>query len=150
MAYSAQSDLEEQISEDELVQLTDDAGSASVDSSVITRAVADADAEIDSYCGSRYTVPFSPVPVIIRKFSVDMAIYNLFSRRSLKIPEERQKRYENAIRFLRDLAKGLISLGADSPSEPSDGLPQATRTKADRAFSLGKTSDGSVGSLDNY
>ena len=151
MAYSTQTDLEEQISQADLIELTDDAGSDSVDTSAVARAIADADAEIDSYCGSRYTMPFSPVPVIIRKFSVDMAIYNLFSRRSImKLPEERQKRYDNAIRFFRDLAKGLISLGADAPSEPSDGLPQATRTKDDRIFTTGKNSTGSTGTLDNY
>jgi phage gp36-like protein/phage gp37-like protein len=111
MAYRTQTDLEEQISQTELVELTDDAGSGAVDTSALNRAIADADAEIDSYCGGRYAMPFSPVPVIIRKFSVDMAIYNLFARRSvLKIPEDRQKRYDNAVRFFRDLAKGLISL----------------------------------------
>jgi len=151
MAYSTQSDLEEQISQAELIELTDDAGSGSTDASAIERAITDADAEIDSYCGSRYTMPFSPTPVIIRKYSVDMAIYNLFSRRSaLNVPDDRQKRYDNAIRFLRDVAKGMISLGADAPSEPSDGLPQATKTKDDRVFSLGRTSDGSVGTLDDY
>ncbi len=151
MPYSVQADLEEQISQADLVELTDDAGSGAVDTSAVARAIADADAEIDSYCGSRYTMPFSPVPVIIRKLSVDMAIYNLFSRRSImKLPEERQKRYDNAIRFFRDLAKGLISLGADAPSEPSDGLPQATRRSDDRIFSQGKNSTGSVGTLDNY
>jgi phage gp36-like protein len=151
MAYSTQTDLEEQISQAELIELTDDAGSGSVDTSAVARAIADSDAEIDSYCGSRYTMPFAPVPVMIRKLSVDIAVYNLFSRRVLlKIPEDRQKRYDNAIRFLRDVSKGLISLGADAPAEPSDGLPQATRTKDDRIFSLGKASDGSAGTLDNY
>jgi phage gp36-like protein len=151
MAYSTQTDLEEQISQAELIELTDDAGSGSVDASAVARAIADADAEIDSYCGGRYTLPFLPVPVMIRKLSVDIAVYNVFSRRALlKIPDERQKRYDNAIRFLRDMSKGLISLGADAPVEPSDGLPQATRTKDDRIFTLGKKSDGSSGSLDNY
>ncbi len=151
MAYSIQTDIEEQISQDELIELTDDAGSGSVDSSVVARAIADADAEIDSYCATRYSVPFDPVPVIIRKLSVDIAIYNLFARRSvLKVPEERQKRYDNAIRFLRDIAKGWISLGADAPSEPATGKAKATRTKDDRIFTTGKTSDGSTGTLDSY
>jgi len=151
MAYSAQADLEEQLSGTELIELTDDAGAGEVDTSALARAIADADAEIDSYCAARYTTPFSPVPVMIRKLSVDIALYNLFSRRSaLKIPEERQKRYDNAVRFLRDVAKGLISLGADAPSEPTDGKPQAARAKGDRVFTLGKSSDGSSGTLDNY
>lgn len=151
MGYCTQADIEGQLDRADLIALTDDNGIGSADAAAVARAIADADAEIDSYCGSRYTVPFSPVPVIVRKFSVDMAIYHLFSRRSvLKIPEERQKRYDNAIRFLRDAAKGLITLGADAPAEPGDGLPQATRTKDDRKFTIGKTSNGSAGTLDNY
>jgi phage gp36-like protein len=149
MAYSTQADLAEQVSEAELTELTDDVGAGIVDASVAVRALADADGEIDSYCGSRYTVPFMPVPVMIRKLAVDIALYNLYTRRAiLKMPEERQKRYDNAIRFLRDLAKGLIALGADSPAEPNGGKSQATTTKPDRIFSTGKS--GSVGTLDNY
>jgi len=151
MAYSTQTDIEEQISQEELVELTDDSGGGGVSASVVERAIADADAEIDSYCAVRYSVPFDPVPAIIRKISVDIAIYHLFSRRSvIKVPEERQKRYDNAIRFLRDVSRGLISLGADTPSEPVTGKVQTTRTKDDRVFTLGKTSDGSAGTLDNY
>ena len=54
MAYSTQTDLLEQITEDELIQLTDDADAGAVDSDAVTRAIVDADAEIDGYCGSRY------------------------------------------------------------------------------------------------
>lgn len=150
MPYSTQSDLLEQLEENVLIQLTDDSGSGEVDVSAVDRAIADADAEIDSYCGTRYTVPFSPVPVMIRKLSVDIAIYNLFSRRALDVADERQQRYDNAIRFLRDLAKGLISLGADAPAEPDDSLPQASRDKEDRIFTIGRKSTGSSGTLDNY
>jgi len=67
MSYSAQSDLLEQISEDKLIQLTDDLDAGTIDTDVITRAIADADAQIDSYCGKRYNVPFSTVPTMIRK-----------------------------------------------------------------------------------
>ena len=150
MSYCTQTDLEEQIEPDDLIALTDDDGTGAVDTTVIARAIADADAEIESYCGTRYSLPFSPVPAMIRKVSVDISIYNLHSRRNLKIPEERQKRYDNVIRFLRDLAKGLISLGSDAPAEPDNGLPQASTVKTDKIFTTGKSSDGSAGSLDNY
>jgi len=150
MSYCIQSDLVEQIQENELIELTDDAGAGTVDTSVVARAIADADAEIDSYC-ARYTLPFLPVPVMIRKVSVDVAIYNLFSRRSLiKLDDPRQKRYDNAIRFLRDVSKGVTTLGADAPAESVDGQPQATRDAADRIFTMGRSSAGTSGSLDNY
>lgn len=149
MAYCIQSDLLEQIDEDKLIQLTDDADAGTVDADVVTRAIADADAEIDSYCGSRYDVPFTTVPAIIRKTSVDIAIYNLYARRKGP-PDDRQKRYDNAVRFLRDVSRGLVSLGADAPSTDDDSGPETTTTKSDRAFSIGRSSDSSVGTLDNY
>lgn len=149
MAYSLQADLLEQISEDKLTQLTDDDDTGSIDSDVITRAIADADAEIDGYAGTLYDVPFSPVPVSIRKRSVDIAIYNLYARRK-GAPEDRRIRYNDAIRFLKDLSKGIVTVGADGPAVDADGRPEATTTKSDRIFSVGRDSDSSVGSLDNY
>jgi len=149
MSYSAQADLTEQISEDKLTQLTDDADAGSIDADAVTRAIADADAEIDGYCATRYTVPFSPVPVLIRKISVDIAIYNLYARRT-SVPEDRQKRYTDAIRFLKDVAKGIATLGNDEPTDDSDSGPEATVTKSDRIFSVGRDSDSSTGTLDNY
>lgn len=152
MAYSIQTDLEEQISQMELIELTDDAGSSSVDTSALARAIADADAEIDAYCSGRYTTPFVSVPAMIRKLSVDIAIYNLFSRRSLKIPEDRKMRYDNAIRFLRDISKGTSTLGEDAAVsiQGADGQACATRTVSDRIFSIGRASESSSGTLDNY
>ncbi len=137
MAYSTQSDLLEQISEDKLIQLTDDLDAGTIDADVITRAIADADAQIDSYCGTRYEVPLSPVPVVVRKLSVDIAIYNLYARRK-GVPEDRQKRFEDAIRFLKDVSKGIATLGADEPADDSDSGPEATTVKTDRVFTSDK------------
>lgn len=149
MAYCTQSDLTEQMSTDELVQLTDDTGAGAVDISVAVRAIADADAEIDGYCATRYAVPFATVPALIRKVSVEIAIYNLYARRQ-GAPEDRRRRYEDAVRWLKDVARGVVALGADAPAEASDGGPETTVAKRDRIFSLGRASDGSSGSLDNY
>lgn len=151
MAYTVKTDILEQISEAELIQLTDDVGAGSVDDAVVTRAIADADAEIDSYCGSRYTVPLSPVPARVRQLSVDIAVYHLYARRAGTLPEERKTRYQDAVRFLRDVASGKASiLGVDAPAEVTDSGPRATTVKSDRVFSRGRASDGSTGSLDNY
>ena len=150
MSYSTQDDILNLTDETSLIQLTDKANIGAIDAAKVTRAIADADATIDSYCQSRYPIPLSPVPDKIRQISVDIAIYNLYSISDLGMPDVRKDRNKDAISFLRDVSKGLISLGADAPAEPGDGLPQATRTKDDRILSLGKTSDGSAGTLDNY
>jgi len=137
MAYSTETDILDQLDEDILIQLTDDADTGEVDDDKVSRAIADADAEIDSYCGVRHTVPFSTVPAVILKLSVDIAIYNLYARRK-GAPEDRKTRYDNAIRFLKDVAKGLATLGGDDP----DGTPPESHKpdidQADRIFTRDK------------
>lgn len=134
MPYCTQTDILEQLSQDELIGLTDDAGAGVVDASVVARAVADADAEIDSYAAGRYTVPFSPVPAMIRKTSVEIAIYNLFSRRR-GAPDSRRQRYDASTRFLRSLANGEVTLGSDSPGASTDDGIAASVSSDDRIFS---------------
>lgn len=149
MAYSTIDDIKEQIPEDELLQLTDDDALEEIDASVVDRAIADADAEVDSYCAERYTVPFEPVPLLVRKYSVIIAIYNLFMRRG-DIPADRETNYNNAVKFLQNAAKGIVSLGADAPAETTQDTVGVTTNKSDRTFSTGRDSDSSNGSLDNY
>jgi len=122
--YATQADILEQLDEDTLIQLTDDADTGAVDDDMVTRAIADADAEIDGYCGKRYSVPFSTVPAIIRKFAVDIAIYNLYARRK-GAPEDRKDRYTSALKFLAGVSKGIISLGENDPdSTPASNAPE--------------------------
>jgi len=149
MAYCTFNDIKEQLPEDELTQLTDDSGAGTFDPLIVDRAIADADAEINGYCGERYTVPFDPVPAVIRKFSVDISIYNLFSRRQ-GADEDRRNRYRDAIRFLQNLSKGFVTLGVDAPVEIAQDTVSVTTTKNDRIFSMGRSSDNSIGSMDNY
>jgi len=121
MAYCTQNDILHQLDEDSLIQLTDDEGTGAVDQDVLNRAIADADATIDAYCQGRYSIPLSSVPGMIRQISVDIAIYNLYSRRGDVIPDIRRDRYNNAIRFLEKVAEGKIQLGASSPAPESTG-----------------------------
>ena len=149
MPYATKADILEQLDEDILVQLTDDTDMGVVGEDAVVRAIADADAVIDGYCGTRYAVPFTDVPVIIRKLAVDIAIYNLYARRK-GAPEDRKARHENAVKLLRDVSLGKITLGGDAPAEDTDSGPEVTTKKSDRIFSTGKSSDGSAGTLDNY
>lgn len=115
MAYSAQSDILDQMDEDVLIQLTDDDDAGVVDTDVVTQKIADADALIDGYCGARYSVPFTTVPALVLKFSVDIAIYNLYGRRK-GAPEDRRNRFKEAVDFLKGVAAGNNSLGENDPA----------------------------------
>lgn len=121
MAYSIQSDILDQLDEDSLIQLTDDEDAGTVDTDKVTRAIADADSTIDSYCQDRYSIPLSPVPDKIRQISVDIAIYNLFSRRGDTAPDIRIERHKEAIKFLEQVNAGKIKLGAATPAPVNTG-----------------------------
>lgn len=78
------------------------------------KAIEDADAEIDGYLSKRYSVPFDPIPKTLNKFSKDIATYNLVSRSGID-ESDREKtyltRYNSAISFLTNVAKGIIDIG---------------------------------------
>jgi hypothetical protein len=86
MPYCTESDILTEISEAELIGLTDDESTGAVIDAVVTAAIAKADALIDSYCGQVETVPFTTVPDIVQQHSVTIAIYFLYARRSA-VPE---------------------------------------------------------------
>ena len=139
MAYCTQDDISPaQLDEDILVQLTDDDGDGDVVDDPVDRAIADAGAEIDAYCMGRYTVPLSPVPAMIRRIAVDMAIYHLYSRRG-DPPGNRVDRYKNAIRFLEKVSTGGITLGVAEPTVSDSTQPVRVSTdKDDRTFTMAK------------
>ena len=91
-------------------------------------AIGDADAEIDGYLMKRYPVPMSPVPAVIRKYSKDIAVYNLVSRTGINESERENNyltRYKNAISFLSKVAKGeadLVKEGTDLSMAAATGF----------------------------
>lgn len=136
MPYSTVDDIKKMLPEELIVQLTDDEATGSINQPRVDEAIAQADSEIDSYCGERYSVPFSTVPDIVKKLSVDIAIYNLYSRLVRDMPEVRSERYRSSIRQLEAIAKGNVSLGADpAPSAHSEGRAETNRQADENAFS---------------
>ncbi len=147
MSYSAENDILLRLDEETLINLTDDAGTGTANTAVVIQAITDADALIDSYVGSVYAVPLTTVPDIVKEISVDIAIYNLYSRRTDTIPDIRKDRFNNAIKYLQDIAGSKISLQGLTISS---GAIYVNTVKSDRAFTIGKDSDGSIGTLDDY
>jgi len=118
--------------------------SANVDTRV-DRAIENADAVIDAYLGSRYTIPITTVPDMIRAISVDLALWNLYSRRSQTFPKEvediRRVRYEKAIEALKDIATGKISVGLE-PAPSGNDRNDATVKSFDEYYDPDTTAAG--------
>lgn len=136
MPYCTVEDIKGQLDERDLVQLTDDDDTGVVDLDHVNQAITDADAEINGYLGTRYAVPLDPVPAVIGKYAVDIAIYNLESRRR-GASESRKERYDNAIGYLRLVAKGTVTLGVNDPEDtPRESeAPKLASSNPPRVFS---------------
>jgi phage gp36-like protein len=135
MSYCTLDDIKNDISEAELIQLTDDEGTGTIDETKVADAIADADSEIDTYLRGRYDLPLDPVPRILKKLSVGIALYYLFHRRQIQ-NEAIKERYDNAVRLLARIAKGEVHLvEADGDAVAEEGGPQASKTEDDRVFS---------------
>ena len=123
MAYCTQNDLLTMIPLKELAELTADSGDTP-DSQVVDEAISRADAEIDSYLGMRHTLPLTTLPDQVKGLSIDMALYHLYSRRSVA-PTVRRQKYEAAISFLKLVAEGeAVVEDVDGDSSPEGGQVQ--------------------------
>lgn len=136
MPYSLKANLLTEISKDELIGLTDDENAGIINEVRVTAAIAKADGIIDSYCGQVETVPFTTVPDVIKQHSITIAIYFLYSRRSVA-PEIRKENYKDAISHLKDISNGKASLPPITEDDVS-GEPQTSRTEDDKTFTKDK------------
>lgn len=142
MPYCTLDDIKKLLPEDILVQLTDDEGNGIVNQERVDEAIAQADAEINSYCAVKYSTPFAVTPDLVKKCSVDIAIYNIYSRKLEEIPQTRTDRYRNAIRQLEGISRGTVSLGEDPPPPAaSQGSERPDITGSGRIFTRSKMED---------
>lgn len=124
MTYATRQDLIDRFGEDELIGLTSRHGALAIDEDVLSRALVDADAEINGYLAGRYSLPLEHVPTILPRLAADIARYRLQEDR---VTEAVATRYKDAVAFLRAVAKGevLLGLDADGQQAPSAGAVPA-------------------------
>lgn len=145
MPYSTQSDITDiELTEKELVALTDDTKVGTVDAAKVTAAIAKADAEIDGYCRARYTVPFSPVPTEIKFLSATMAVYWLARRRS-SVTNSMLDKYTKALARLKAISEGKYTLSGATVKSDGTGIASTIDSSAKQTFTRTKTDkDGNV------
>lgn len=117
MAYATQADLVERFGEAELAQVADMIGAGEADATVIARALADADAEIDAALIGRYALPLATVPVLLTRVACDLARESLYADHPTEEVTNRAKRVRE---LLKGIAQGMMRLDvAAAPNEQS-------------------------------
>jgi phage gp36-like protein len=112
--------------EDDLVALTDDNDVGEIDDAVLDGAIARAEGTFASYAAAKYDLPidlddYPDVAGTVRGVLVALVTYYLNAppRRQGNLDAIRTQ-YDDAMRWLRDLAKGDVTLGS-VPAPPASG-----------------------------
>ena len=134
MSYCVLSDIE--APEEELIQLTDDAGLGVIDETIVDKALSHAGELVDGYLRGRYLLPLSPVPGLLVNLAATITLRRLYARRSaVKVPESLQDDYKNALKILENLQKGTVTLGVGAPDTVIVASAGGMVAVADRSFS---------------
>ncbi len=138
-AYCVIADVQKMLPDDALIRLTDDENVETMDTTRLQESIDSAGEEIDAYIGGVCDLPISgTVPSILGKLNVDIAIYNLYSRLQEIIPDTRQKRYDNALKVLSQIAAGKVSFGLTPPPAASETTKGAVASYRDKIFTSDK------------
>ncbi len=146
MAYASIEDMRLAIGEDTLRAIADHDGDREADDDVVTRALEEASALIDTYLPGEL-LPFipSPAPIALRRAAIDLAGTYLRQPRDQSTDDSRAA-YAATVRWLEGIAKGTTQLvgvivppgveGIMDPGDPEvDGLARIwSRESARRVF----------------
>lgn len=110
MPYASTAELENALGAERYAAITDRDGDDVVDTAGVEDALEGASSMIDSYI-ARW-LPLSTVPPSIRRACIDIAVHDLAGEHAT---DQERKRFEDAMRWLRDLARGDASLTGVTP-----------------------------------
>ena len=124
--YATVQDCIDRRGEEALRELADDPHADDLAWSALESALEDASDEIDAYVGARHELPLDPVPRLLVRLCVEIGAYRRADTADIAT-EEMRKRYEDAIRLLRDIQSARASLGVRDPDPPAEASGPAVR-----------------------
>ncbi len=144
MPYATPQDLIARLGEREAAAISDRSGTGVPDTAVLTKALADAEEEVNAYVGRRYRLPLmtsggqpASAPSFLVRIVVDIARYRQTGTEIMET-EAIRMRFKDALKALEQVANGGISLGdlmlASAGGPASIGGSTAARTSV-KAFS---------------
>ncbi len=134
MAYAVLADLIAAFGQLEIIQLTDrvDPPAGMVDPAVAAQALAYADNLIDGYLAPRYRLPLSLAQPMLKGVAQDLA----WCRLQLVLTEDAKRRQDAALKTLKDISAGTISLpGETGAAEPAGNGGLILTKSQERIFS---------------
>lgn len=134
MAYASKQDLIDRFGTPELVDITDrtaDHSNSAIDDTVLNKALADADAMIDSYLMGRYSLPLSSTPDRLKVACAHITRFLLYGR---DVTDEVQKRFDIEIKWLEQVAMGKVGLGLDASDKTTPETGGVQYEAKDRVF----------------
>lgn len=139
--YTDQTEMTERYGNEELVELTNlgDVSTGKVVAAVLSRAINDAEAFVNSYLRGRVDLPLTDVPQPIPKITSDIARYYLHGD---IVTEIVQRNYEEALSWLKDVSSGRVNVALDSAeTELAAVAGEATARVPGRTFTRDSLAD---------
>ncbi len=133
MAYATIADMEKRLAQPLLQQLAGQPAGSTGYNDAINEKLDAAAAVIDSYAGQRYDLPLQ-TSEMVQQLSVDIAAY-LLERDRGTIRDSERDSYNDALRFLRDLAAGKATLDQPTGATAQTGSGEPKATDKTRVFS---------------
>ena len=116
MSYATLQTLIDQFGADEVTRSADRDADGVADTDVVERALEHADGIIDSRVAVKYKLPLNPVPDVVVAYAGDIALYRM-SYEAGSLTDEKRRRYEDAVRWLDQVAAGKAVLGGQPEPE---------------------------------
>lgn len=131
--YASQADIDDLYGTDLLLRIADPNKTGSPDATIVERGLQSADDLINSYVSTRYNLPLSTVPNVLRDCAIDIAVYKIALERARRT-EEMRTRYDDWMAWLKDLAVGKVGLGLPPSDLDSNGTVDDQRTNVGRSI----------------
>lgn len=137
MPYIDKKELFKRVPADIVGILSNDQGDSEPVDKIILEAIEDAQAYIDGFLGSLYTVPLTgTIPQLILSIHCDLAAYFLYTRKYREeIPDAVQARYDRSVDMLERISKGKVRIDITVvEAVTSGGAIRTNKTSESRIF----------------
>jgi phage gp36-like protein len=130
--YITEAMLEARTGEAMLARFVQQPASSAAYTAAVLDVIERAEGRVNAYLEPLYTVPV-PTSGMVEEFALAIAEWELYRRGSGNVPEKVRQSYEDALRDLRDIAKGTLGLG--STTAPT-AAPEAVGLEIESATGL--------------